>query len=288
MKKYLTFFAACLAAVAMLWQPSSASAQHHRGGRHGHGGHGHFSHGHSGHGHFSHSHSGHGHDGGYGHFGGHAHGLGVSIGHHRVHVARHFVVPHYGHHYHGSYWVDSGRYYYQPRTYVVSPQAHVAAKPIVVEFGGYSQVDDLSGRLEKLANELCLDMHYNYSHNSGFAETYREAYQIFGATKSIHATDVKNDRAEIARRVQELDPLFHHVQSEIKKWNRQHRRQIGQAGILTKTDALEALLHHLMNDVGIKPHSPESIEVAPAPATDEVAPPPAPVAITSPPPPTIP
>lgn len=273
MKRYSMFSAACVAVAIWLGQSLPASAQHR------HGGHGHRGHGHSGHGHY----------GGYGHFGGHGHGFGLSVGHHGVHLGRHFVVPHYDHHYHGSYWFDSGQYYYQPRTYVVSPQTHVVTKPIVIEFGAFSQVDDLSGRLARLANELCLDMHYNYSHNSGFANTYREAYQILGAAKSIHATENQNDRVEIARQVQELDPLFHHVQSEIRKWSRQHYRQIGQAGIFTKTDAMEALLHHLMNDVGIKPHSGESIEAAPAPAADEVAPPPPPDAtVTSPPPPTIP
>jgi len=281
MNKFPALLLSGVAATALLlWQTPVAVAQH------GHGHHG--GHGYGGHGHFG-GHIGHGHYGGHGHHGGH--GFGHGLRHVDVHVGRHFVVPHYDRHHHGSYWVDSGAYYYQPRTYAVIPNTHVVAKPIAVEFGGFSQVGDLSGRLERLANELCLDLHYNYAHNPGFSETYREAYQILDAAKSINVKEHQDDRDDIARQVQALDPLFHHVQGEILGWSRNHQRQIGQAGIVAKLDSMEALLHHLMNDIGVKPHSAESMEQAPAPTNDEVAPPPillsTPI-ISSPPPPTVP
>ncbi|WP_425399227.1 hypothetical protein [Aeoliella sp.] len=266
-------FSVVAATTLLLWQTPVAVAQH---------GHGH----HGGHGHFG-GHIGGGHYGGHDHHGGH--GFGHSFGHVDVHIGRHFVVPHYDRHHHGSYWVDSGAYYYQPRTYAVTPNTHVVAKPIAIEFGGFSQVDDLSGRLERLANELCLDLHYNYAHNPGFNETYREAYQILDAAKSMHVKEHQDDREEIARQVQALDPLFHHVQGEVRGWSRKHQKQIGQAGIVTKIDSMEALLHHLMNDIGVKPHDGDATESAPAPQSEEVAPPPPPpAAVNVPPPPTVP
>ncbi len=272
MKRPLILSFACLTVVALLcWQSSVALAKHGHGDGHKHGG----GHGHGdGHKHGGDRDHGGGHERGGHHSGEHEFrgGHGRSYGH--GHVEHHFAAPHLSHHYYGRYWVDSGLTYYKPRTFADSPDAYVESKPIAIEFGGFSHVDELSGHLEHLANDLCLDMHYNYSHNAGFPETYREAYQFLEASKSVHAKEDKIDRAELGRQIQELDRTFHHVQGKVRGWSRQHRRQIGQAGILTKMDVTEALLHHLMVDVGIKPHSAEATEAAPAPATLEVAPPP--------------
>ena len=262
MKKSLNLLMAIAAAIAvLLLQPSVLLAQH------GHG------HGHS---------SGHGHSG-HGHSSGHGHGHGSGHGHHGGHIGHHFVVPHIdSHHHHGSYWVDSGRYYYQPRTYVTDPRTYVVAKPIAVEFGSFSHVDDLAGRLERLANELCLDMHYNYTHNPGYAEAYRDAYQILDTAKYIHAKEHQNDRAEVARRLSELDPLFHHVSGAVQGWSRQDRRQVGQAGVMGKLEMIEATLHHLMNDAGVRPDDVHAGQTTSAPSTGEIAPPPSPPGTTAP------
>ena len=83
-----------------------------------------------------------------------------------------WVVPAFGNRYRGTYYSDQGNYYYMPQ----NTGAYAAAKPIEIQFGGYAHIDDLSWRLERLANELCLDLHYNYKHNPGFAESYRAAY----------------------------------------------------------------------------------------------------------------
>jgi hypothetical protein len=183
-------------------------------------------------------------------------------------------VPHYDHHHHGSYYWDDGINYYVPRPYVTKRRAYVADKPVAVEFGGYAHVDDLAGRLERHANQLCLDLHHNYRHNAGFAETYREAYQILSTAKYIHAKEHQGDRAEVARRVDDLDGLVHHVQDDVNGWSRRNRRQIGQSGVQTKLTLVEATLHHLMHDVGVQgthasPHAdaaPVHVEVAPPPA----------------------
>jgi hypothetical protein len=183
------------------------------------------------------------------------------------------VVPHYDRHYHGSYYWDDGINYYVARPYVDGSRGYGAAKPVQIEFGGYAHVDDLAGRLERQANELCLDLHHNYRHNSGFADTYREAYQILSTAKYIHAKEHQGDRAEVARRVDELDGLFHHVQSDVDGWSRRHRRQIGQSGVPSKLELVEATLHHLMNDVGVA-GTHGALESNPLPITVEVAPPP--------------
>jgi hypothetical protein len=155
--------------------------------------------------------------------------------------------------------------------------AYRAARPIEIQFGGYAHVDDLSGRLERLANELCLDLHYNYRHNPGFAEIYREAYQIFDMAKYIHVKENQADRDEVARRLDGLDVAFHNVEGEVKGWSRQQNRQIGQGGAQTKLDMVGATLHHLMHDVGVMGvhGAPESDTL---PDGGEVAPPPEPVA----------
>jgi hypothetical protein len=173
-----------------------------------------------------------------------------------------------------------------PQTYVTDPGTYVAAKPVQIEFGGYAHVDDLAGRFERLMNQLCLDLHYNYRHNPGFPETYRAAYHVLDTAKYIHDKEHQGDREEVARRLDEVDGLFHQVQDEVRRWSRQQYRQIGQAGVQTKLDSVEATLHHLMNDVGVS-GAHGAPEAAPASSVNEVAPPPEPagsVPVSLPPP----
>jgi hypothetical protein len=193
---------------------------------------------------------------------------------HDPHSDWHYVVPHYDSHHDGSYYWDDGINYYVPQPYVNGDGSHAAAKPVAIKFAGYSHVDDLAGRLERQANDLCLDLHYNYRHNRGFAATYREAYEILETAQYIHDKEHQGDRAEVARRVDELDGLFHHVQDDIQGWSRRNVRQIGRGGVRTKLGQLEATLHHLMNDVGVKGVHGGPLP-APTPAGPEVAPPPA-------------
>ncbi|MCS7466343.1 hypothetical protein NZK35_06595 [Stieleria sp. ICT_E10.1] len=299
-----------------------AFAQHHHGGHSGHGSHiGHGSHlghggihlghgGHSNHGiHLGHgSHLGHGVHLGIGH-GSHLHGgiVGGHIDHHNhivqdshghvvgtthhdvVHTGWSHVVPTIHGHGHGQYYVQGDQHYFAPIAPVSSSGTYVAAKPALVPYGGFNQTDDLSGRLETLANELLLDLHHNYQHNPGFAETYREAYQLLDAAKFIHAADHNNDRDAIRSRINGTDQLFHHIQQDVRGWSRIHQRQIGSLGILSKMELVEATLHHLMNDVGVSPSGgPDSAPMAP-PILEQAPPPPAVDAQlgNTPPPPTI-
>jgi hypothetical protein len=238
-----------------------------------------------GHGHHHHDHDDHDHGGsGFGiHFG---NGFGIhyeeddhddhDYDHHR---GRHhhsdwddagwlFVLPHYDRHYHGTYYRDGGVNYYVPRTYVTGRRE--AARPVEIEFGGYAHVDDLSARLERMVNALCLDLHHNYRHNKGFAATYREAYEMLSTAKYIHAKEHQGDRAEVSRRLVAMDEMFHHVQDDVKGWSRRQRRQVGQGGVQTKLAAVEATLHHLMHDVGVGENGGGSM-----PSPGEAAPPPA-------------
>ncbi|MEZ6058019.1 MAG: hypothetical protein R3C01_15070 [Planctomycetaceae bacterium] len=202
---------------------------------------------------------------------GHGHIIG-RYHHDVVHQNSTYIVPHVSAQQHGTYYHHNGSYYYVPQT-ASTQNVNVAPQPTQVKFGAFSHVDDLASRLETLTNELCLDMHYNYSHNPGYAETYRETYAVLQVAKFIHAAEHNADRRAIAEKLGGLDELFHHVQDDVRGWQRHHHRQIGQLGILSKMEMIESTLHHLMNDVGVAPTA--GPEEAPAPFNGpEVAPPP--------------
>ena len=214
-----------------------------------------------------------------------SHGHVIGRYHHDVvHRDSSYVVPHHDRHHHGTYYSHGGRYYYAPQT-IATPGRHTTLRPTVtqVTFGGFSHVDDLAGRLEALANEFCLDLHYNYSHNPGYRETYREAYEILQVAKYIHAAEHQHDRAAIQERLGGLDQNLHHVQRDVRGWSRHHHRQVGKLGILSKLDLMESTLHHLMQDVGVRPTP--APQQAPPPGNGAVQQAPAP--LTTAPPPTI-
>jgi hypothetical protein len=167
--------------------------------------------------------------------------------HHDDHAGDHHVLRYHDQHHRGYYFERNGHYYYNDGR----------GNSVLVRSGSFSHVDDLAIRLEQLTSELCLDMHYNYRHNPGFKETYREVYQLYELAKYIHAEEHHGHHEEIARKLTGMDDLFHHVQEDIRGWHRHHHRQIGSLGIISKTDRIESTIHHLMNDVGAR------FEVAP-------------------------
>lgn len=204
-----------------------------------------------------------------------------------------YVIPSHQHHQTTYYTHNDVHYAYSAPPVVVRPGIRIAELPVTpvqpaaIEFGGFSHVDDLAGRLESLTNEFCLDLHYNYPHNAGYAETYREAYQILQAAKYAHAKEHQQDREALARTLAQMDPLFHHVEEDVTGWSRHHHRQIGQLGIIDKMQQMESLIHHLLHDVGVRPQHDGGNEQAPSPGGREEAPPPPGGAapITTPPPP---
>lgn len=211
-----------------------------------------------------------------------SHGHVTRVQHHDVlHSGSHH--PSWSYHlptipsYPGHYFVENGHEYYAPSL----PQnsgGHLVAKPAIVEFGGFARYQDLSGRLETLSNELLVDLHYNYQHNAGFKETYREAYQLLDVAKFIHAADHNRDGSAMREKLGGMDPLFHHIQNDVKGWSRVHRKQVGSLGVLTKMEMIEATLHHLMNDIGVSENA-----AAPSPNSASQA-----VAVEQAPPPTLP
>lgn len=198
---------------------------------------------------------------------------------HRV-VAHHdsyrYVIPTQPQ-FQGTYYTYDNTHYFYPAPPVVTAQnPAVAPQPTAVAFGSFSHVDDLAARLEDIANQFCLDLHYNYQHNPGFAETYGEAYQILEAAKWAHSREHQQDREGLARTLGPMDDLFHHVQQDVQGYQRFHHRQIGQLGIIDKMAHMEALLHHLMHVVGVRPSHDGGNEAAPPPGGGlEQAPPPA-------------
>ena len=189
-----------------------------------------------------------------------------------------YVVPNQQHYHHaGTYYSRNGMHYYVPSapppgTYAGQPTSPIAPQSVKLEFGGFKQTSDLIDRLEFATNRLCLDMHYNYRHNAGFTETYRESYQILQTTRDLDSG--RPSRSRIRQDVAELDEQFHHVQHDIKPWTRLERRPVGEGGINGKAEVVESVLHHLLFDVGVRPQHLPIEEQAPPPA-DEAAPSPA-------------
>jgi hypothetical protein len=158
----------------------------------------------------------------------------------------------------------------------------VVQQPVQLQFGGYARYEDLSGRLETEVNRLCLDMFYNYRHNPGFDQTYREAFALLEACRFVHSREHQGDRNAVRDQVVQMDQLMHHVQGVVLQWSRLHVRQVASGGVIEKCSAVEAILHHLCYDVGIEPHGDD--EPAPAPeAVEEQAPVPGAIIETPPP-----
>lgn len=193
--------------------------------------------------------------------------------HHHDYVQPHqhnYVQPHYDyvqpHHHHVPTYTHPQTVYVQPPTVYPQPSRttyyrgddhahdHAATHaPRHITFGGFSHVDDLAAELTDQANDLCLELHYNYQHNAGFRQTYREAYELLTTAKYIHGLEHSGNREKLRQAVGELDVHFHHVQGHVTDWSGHHHRPVGQGGLTAKLEALEQTLHHLMDDVGVRP-----------------------------------
>ena len=104
-----------------------------------------------------------------------------------------------------------------------------------------------------------MELHANYSKNPGFDDTYREAYEILEIAKYIHKEEHHGHREEIAREMEKLDNLFHHVEGVVAHWRPDHQRH-HHDGIPEKDQIqqqMETIIHHLMHDVGVKVSAPQ-------------------------------
>lgn len=191
----------------------------------------------------------------------------------------------------GSFYVQDGAHYYTPTPIVRlaptsfhSAQLHPVqvAQPVQLQFGGFARCEDLAGRLEIEVNRLCLDMFYNYQHNPGFNETYKEAYSLLESSRYVHAKEHQGDRDAIRHQVTQMDGLLHHLEGDLQQWTRNHARQVASGEIIEKSSAVEAILHHLCYDVGIEPHGDDEPAHAPGHGEEQA---PAPGGIIGSPPP---
>ena len=185
-----------------------------------------------------------------------------------------FVVPSVQRH--GTYYTHEDKHYFTPPVRVASNGGRPVnvSPPVVMEFGASKHHEQLSERIETLANELCLDLHYNYRHNDHYRETYTEAYELLQAAKFVHAKEHQGDHEAIRRSATSIDNLFHHVQGHLGEWTSAERRPIGRLPLPAKLEELEALIHHMMYDLGVKPDHDTEGEAAPPPDREEAPPPP--------------
>ena len=163
---------------------------------------------------------------------------------HSRHSGSRYVVPSYGN--------SRSNYYYRNNTYYYDSGNGRSQR---VAYGKFSHVDTLAVRLERLANEFCLEIHYNYSNNRGFDETYREAYEMLRSAKYIHEEAHHGHHDEIAKEIRKLDDDFHHVEDEVENWrsNRgRHHHHAHGSDMHELLEEMESVIHHLMNDAGIK------------------------------------
>lgn len=134
---------------------------------------------------------------------------------------------------------------------------HQHQQPVTVyRFGGFSHIDDLAQDLEADANRLCLELYYNYQHNPGFRETYREAYEILTTARYIHGLEHAGNRQKLTQVAAELDALFHHVEDDVVHWTGHQHRYVAPGGLRHKLANLGGTLHHLLEDMGVRSQFP--------------------------------
>jgi hypothetical protein len=131
-------------------------------------------------------------------------------------------------------------------------------RPVTYKFGAKVHVQRLAHEMYDMTNSICWEMHKYYRDNPGFRTTYREAWQMSQDAKEIedlarrnyHRSPQKDDR--IANRLADLDELFHHIESDVRRWRPSTREAYRGGDLKAKMDQCEDILHHLMDDYGIK------------------------------------
>jgi hypothetical protein len=158
-------------------------------------------------------------------------------------------------------------------------------------YGSRSHLERMANQLWNAANAVCWEAHNNYRHEHGYHETYAEMYKMLKDSEHLkrlihdaeyHPTAGITDH--IASDLHELDELMHHVQDDVRRWQRDlhhhydryhsdHNHSVdrvyGRGDINDKLYRLEHTVHHLMEDYGVK-----SRIQAPAPVGGPGDPPP--------------
>jgi hypothetical protein len=144
----------------------------------------------------------------------------------------------------GSYYVENGNYFYR------GASSYDVADGTVVSRGECVHVADLAKRLEHEARTMCHDMADNYREMPNYPETYREAYRIWQLAKQLSESKEDIDQATASMIVRDLDSRFQPVRREVSGWSVPQSRQRGQGTLQAKSHRAEAIIHHLLNDVG--------------------------------------
>lgn len=90
----------------------------------------------------------------------------------------------------------------------------------------------------------------------------------------VNSSEHVGDVQAIQKTVNDIDELFHHIEEDLESWTRQARYQYGDGDVKEKVEALEAVIHHLMFDVGVTPSHDEAKTGAPGAAAPAAATPP--------------
>ena len=122
-----------------------------------------------------------------------------------------------------------------------------------LSFGTFSNTVELALRLKSDTNDLLLDMHFNYSHNPQFAETYRATYQLLKAAQTVHEAGLTNRRAEIKQSLEDLDGLAYRLQTDIRNWNCRSKYRCGIGSLNQKLSTVQWSVADLMHDAGVEP-----------------------------------
>ncbi len=144
-------------------------------------------------------------------------------------------------------------------------------------FGGMGHIDMLAENCRYMANHITFDMYYNYQHNPGFQEIYAKCYSFRNLSYIIHDMEHTGDHVEMSAAISEMDSLFHSLEHDLGNWRRTARLQVGQGDIHYKMELLEDMMHHLMNDAGVRSQAIIDNSAPPVPgnlSVDAVPPPP--------------
>jgi hypothetical protein len=194
------------------------------------------------------------------HFGGNHHYDNHHGGHHDDHYDNHHHHQNHNHHNHGGH----GHSHSQP-VFVDTGMPYPGLE--MGDFGGMGHIHELAANVRYLANHITFDMYYNYQFNPGFDQIYAKCYSFRNLAYAIHDMEHTGQHVEMTAAINEMDSLFHSLEHDIAMWRRMPRLQIGQGDIRYKMELLEEMMHHLLNDAGIRSQFLiESTAVPPLPA----------------------
>lgn len=117
-------------------------------------------------------------------------------------------------------------------------------------FGARLHIRKLAMELNRQSANMCLVAHGHYRNNPAFREIYQDMYKLMKDSQHIlELANVSFDDDHIAADLNEIDQLFHKIESGTQNWrsNNPYHADLPEA-----MEAVEDTIHHLMEDYGIK------------------------------------